>query len=215
VSSVLNPTRPRWERRKQHRTAELLAAALDLFVEKGYAATRLDDVAALAGVSKGTLYLYFESKEALFQAVVRESIVPLLSAGEQAIARHTGTQAELLRTVFQDWWNQYGATKLAGISKLVMSEAGNFPEVGLFFQREVVEPSLRLYRSIIEAGIANGEFRDVDADYAVRVMQGALVLASIWNQSIGRFCQPQDMDLPRFLKTHADLMIAALSVRAA
>ena len=73
------PRAPRWERRKESRPAELIAAALDLFVERGFAATRLDEVAARAGVSKGTLYLYFDSKEDLFKAVIRETIVPLLS----------------------------------------------------------------------------------------------------------------------------------------
>ena len=201
---------PRWERRKDARPAEIVDAALDLFVEKGYAATRLDDVAARAGVSKGTLYLYFESKEALFQAVVRETIVPLLAQGSQAIARHAGSRAELLRALFAEWWARFGATRLAGISKVVMAEAGNFPELGAFFQREVVAPGLELYRQVIEAGVASGEFRAVDTDYVVRVMQSPLVLLSIWNQSIGRFCEGVDLDLARFTAAHADLMIAAL-----
>ena len=79
------PPNPRWSRRKEARPAELTAAALELFVERGYATTRLEDVARRAGVSKGTLYLYFDSKEALFKAVVREGLVPALERGE----RHT------------------------------------------------------------------------------------------------------------------------------
>ena len=205
-----DPRAPRWERRKDARPGEIIAAALDVFVERGYAGARLDDVAARAGVSKGTLYLYFENKEALFQAVVRETIVPLLFESGEAIARHTGSRAELLRGFFADWWARFGSTKLAGISKLVMAEAGNFPELGTFFQREVVEPSGRLLRQVLEAGIASGEFRAVDVEYASRVVQSPLVLASIWNQSIGRFCPPADLDLPRFLRAHADLMVGAL-----
>lgn len=201
---------PRWERRKDARPGEIISAALDVFVEKGYAGARLDDVAARAGVSKGTLYLYFENKEALFQAVVLETIVPLLSQGSEAIARHTGPRSELLRGFFADWWERFGSTKLAGISKLVIAEAGNFPELGAFFQREVVEPSGRLLRQVLEAGIASGEFRPVDVEYAWRILQSPLVLASIWNQSIGKFCQPVDLDLPRFLRAHADLMVGAL-----
>lgn len=201
---------PRWERRKDARPGEIVDAALDLFVEKGYAATRLDDVAARAGVSKGTLYLYFDGKEALFQAVVRETIVPLLAEGSETIARHEGTQADLLRTLFSEWWSRFGSTRLAGISKLVIAEAGNFPELGTFFQHEAVAPALRLYRQVLEAGIANGEFRPVDIDYAARVMQAPLALLSVWSQSIGRFCDASGLDLARFIAAHADLMIAGL-----
>ena len=83
-SPAIHPAaRPRWERRKEARPAELLAAALELFVEKGYAGTRLDDVAQRAGVSKGTLYLYFENKEDLFKAVVRESEIGRASCRER------------------------------------------------------------------------------------------------------------------------------------
>src|SRR5512145_278407 len=97
VTDVLSGIHVPRRRRKDARPAELTAAALDLFVEKGFAATRLDDVAARAGVSKGTLYLYFDSKEALFKAVVEDGIVPLFAAAEQQIADYQGGSADLLR----------------------------------------------------------------------------------------------------------------------
>src|SRR5215813_6082104 len=96
--------RPRWERRKEARPAELLVAALELFVERGYASTRLDDVAAKAGISKGTLYLYFANKEELFKAVVREALVARLVEFKSQIGKFQGTSAELLRVVFRTWW---------------------------------------------------------------------------------------------------------------
>src|SRR5512137_1714014 len=99
--------RPRWERRKEARPAELLAAALELFVEKGYAGTRLDDVAQRAGVSKGTLYLYFENKEDLFKAVVRESVVTLISETADEIERFEGPSDALLEQVIRSWWARY------------------------------------------------------------------------------------------------------------
>src|SRR5690348_16342731 len=114
--------KPRWERRKDARPQELLAAALDLFVERGYASTRLEDVAKRAGVSKGTLYLYFENKEELFKAVVRENIVPAIGDGEDIIAGFEGNSAELLRCVLMGWWERIGETKASGITKLMMSE---------------------------------------------------------------------------------------------
>ena len=114
---------PRWERRKDARPQELLAAALDLFVERGFAATRLEDVARRAGVSKGTLYLYYANKEELFKAVVRDSIVPAIGDAEDTIAVYDGHSSELLRAILFGWWERVGGTKASGIVKLVMAEA--------------------------------------------------------------------------------------------
>ena len=100
----------------------MLAAALDLFVERGFASTRLEDVAKRAGVSKGTLYLYFENKDELFKAVVRNTIVPVIGAAEGSIASDHDDSAALLRSVMFAWWERIGATKASGIVKLVMAE---------------------------------------------------------------------------------------------
>src|SRR5471030_357608 len=100
--------KPRWVRRKEARPQELLAAALDLFVERGYAATRLDDVAAQAGVSKGTLYLYFTNKEELFKAVVRETVLPVLGEAEAILDRYEGHSADLFREFILSWWERIG-----------------------------------------------------------------------------------------------------------
>ena len=126
-------TRVPRRRRKDARPSELTAAALELFVERGFATTRLEDVAARAGVSKGTLYLYFDSKEALFKAVIEEGIVPTLVAAEQQLAEHSGSAAELLRKLLFGWWQQIGGTRLAGVPKLIISESRNFPEVAQYY----------------------------------------------------------------------------------
>ena len=125
---------PRWARRKDARPEEIIAAALDLFVERGFAATRLDDVAAHAGVSKGTLYLYFENKEDLFKAVVRGNILPLLQHGEALVESFAGSSGELLQQLVRGWWEYTGSTKIAGIPKLIIAEAGNFPDPFLAFK---------------------------------------------------------------------------------
>src|SRR3954466_4267347 len=98
--------KPRWERRKDARPQELLAAALDLFVERGFASTRLEDVAKRAGVSKGTLYLYFTNKEELFKAVVRENIIPSIGEAEDAMATFEGSTADLFRYFINGWWER-------------------------------------------------------------------------------------------------------------
>jgi AcrR family transcriptional regulator len=210
---VAVPSRsPRWERRKEARPGELLDAALDLFVERGFAATRLDEVAARAGVSKGTLYLYYASKEDLFKAVVRQNIVPLIESFEREVAAWQAGSAELLRAFFEGWWTRFGATKLAGIAKLVVGEAGNFPELALFFQQEVVLPNAMLLRAIIERGIGRGEFEQVDVEATVHLWMSPLVMKAIWERSIQPCCPPGfEVPIDRFLDAHLRSVLAALA----
>lgn len=200
---------PRWERRKGDRPAELLAAALDLFVERGYAATRLDDVATRAGVSKGTLYLYFDNKEELFKAVVRENVVARISQTRELARRFRGPREELLRELVQRWWQQYGQTSASGLSKLVMAESGNFPEIARFFIDEVIHPWHRLYGEVIADGIQRGEFRPVDVEYFVHVLTAPLVMLTLWSRSFGA-SSPRELDAGRYLATAVDTTVAAL-----
>lgn len=206
------PRPPRWERRKDARPGELLDAALGLFVEKGYAATRLDDVAARAGVSKGTLYLYYAGKEELFKAVVRQNIVPLIEAFERDAADSTASSAELLGEFFRQWWTSFGATRLAGIAKLVVGEAGNFPELARFFQQEVVLRNAMLLRSIVERGVRQHEFRAVDVDASIHLWMSPMVMRAIWEHSILPCC-PSGAEIPigRFLEAHLDFVLGALA----
>src|SRR6266508_6790353 len=113
---------PRWRRRKDARPEEIVAAALDVFVERGFAAATLYDVARRAGVTKGTIYLYFESKEALFKAVVRETIVPVIAQGEALAQSFPGSARELLERLVREYWRLVGETALAGIPKLMIAE---------------------------------------------------------------------------------------------
>jgi AcrR family transcriptional regulator len=202
---------PRWERRKESRPAELLAAALDLFVERGYAATRLDDIAARAGVSKGTLYLYFANKEELFKALVRENIVVLLDRLRSEIADSEAPSEALIEQFMRRWWREFGGTRLAGIAKLIMAEAGNFPELARFFHDEVIQPNGELFGSILARGVARGEFRPIDIETATHLWIAPLVLKAIWSHSFdlcaiaGAALDPQTM-----LDTHLDLIRAAL-----
>lgn len=195
-------------RRKDARPSELTAAALELFVEKGFAATRLDDVAAHAGVSKGTLYLYFDSKEALFKAVVEEGIVPLLTAAEQQMAEYQGSSADLLRRLLFGWWEQIGGTWLAGVPKLVISEAHNFPEVAQYYHDNVILRGRALMRKVLQRGVASGEFRALDVETAIDVMLAPLLMLVIWRYSL-RFCG-RETDPQTFLQTHFDLLVHGL-----
>lgn len=204
-------SKPRWERRKDARPQELLAAALDLFVERGYAATRLDEVAARAGVSKGTLYLYFENKEELFKAVVRENMVSKLADAEELIARYEGHTSELLRICIRNWWEKIGATKLSGISKLMMAESGNFPDVARFYHEEVVSRGEALIRRIVERGIAHDEFRPVDTVTTTRVIIAPVLMLMMWRHSL-HYCHLEPIEADDYLDCMIDLLTRGLEV---
>ena len=201
------------ERRKEARPGELLDAALDLFVEKGFAATRVEEVAAHAGVSKGTLFLYFPSKEELFKAVVRENLVRHQTEGAEEIARFEGTTPELLEYLMLEWWRRYGATKASGISKLVMSEASNFPDLALFFQEEVVAPGHAMIRSVLQRGIERCEFRPIDLDLTVQSVLAPLLFLVTWKHSMAPCCpSAQHIDPETFIRHHTDLLVRGLSI---
>ena len=212
-STAAAPAKPRWERRKEARPAELLAAALELFVEKGYAGTRLVDVAQRAGVSKGTLYLYFENKEDLFKAVVRESVVSLISETADQIERFEGPSEALLEQVIRSWWTQFGDKTAGGISKLMMAESSNFPEIARFFLEEVIEPWHALLASAIRRGVERGEFRKVDIEMNVRALAASLVMLSLWKCSFGP-CSRRPIDAMAFLDTTIDTFVTSLKCGA-
>ena len=202
-------TKPRWERRKDARPQELLEAAIDLFVERGYAATRLEDVARRAGVSKGTLYLYFENKEELFKAVVRNNIVPVLGEAEVSVAEFDGHSADLLRHLIHALWSRVGATKTSGIIKLVMAEAGNFPELARFYQEEVITRGTRTMATMLERGIARGEFRAIDVNLMTQVLVAPMLMLITWKHSVGP-CPPTELAPEAFLDTFLDMALHGL-----
>ena len=198
-------------RRKDARPAEVLAAALELFVDKGYAATRLEDVAARAGVAKGTLYLYFDSKEALFRAVVEQGIVPLFVAVEGEIADYRGSAAELLVTLLTRWQREVGATPYAGLYKLIIAEARNFPELSRYYHEAVIVRGRALLGEVLRRGIANGELRAVDVDSAIDTLIAPLLMLVVWRFSLEHY--GREIDPEALLKTHFDLMLHGLCVQ--
>ncbi|MFA9274089.1 MAG: TetR/AcrR family transcriptional regulator [Candidatus Aquirickettsiella gammari] len=205
------PFKPRWERRKDARPQELLDAALDHFVARGFAATRLDDVAKSAGVSKGTLYLYFSSKEELFKAVVRESIVPLIGEAENMIEQYTGSSEDLFRLVMTTWWENVGASKLSGLPKLMTAEAGNFPELAKFYQEEVVDRGEKLVATMLRRGIARGEIRDMDLELAPRILIAPMIMMMLWKHSNG-VCFVEPEKLGAYLDFYIDMALRSVLI---
>ena len=209
-------TRPKHERRKEARPAELLSAALDLFVEKGFAATRVEEVAQRAGVSKGTVFLYFATKEELFKAVVRKNLSARYAEWAVELDTFEGSSAELLRYCVMTWWEQVGSTKVSGISKLMMSEAGNFPELASFYQKEVIAPGSTLVRRILQRGIDSGEFRAVDMKYGVYLLLAPMLYLANWTHSFGTCSDPDALLDPQgYLSVQIENILLGLQARPA
>jgi AcrR family transcriptional regulator len=206
----------RRERRKEARPGELLEAALDLFVEKGFAATRVEEVAARAGVSKGTLFLYFPSKDELFKAVVRENLSGRFVEWNHDFETFQGSTPDMVTYCMHSWWERVGATKAAGITKLMMSEAGNFPQITDFYRQEVIEPGHALIRRILQRGMDRGEFRPLDLDYAVFSVLAPMIFMMLSRHSKG-ICIPQGLELDpqRYLASQLDIILHGLSPRPA
>lgn len=204
------------ERRKEARPGELLDAALDLFVEKGFAATRAEEVAARAGVSKGTLFLYFPSKEELFKAVVRENISGRFQEWNQEFEAFDGSGADAVRYFMNMWWQRIGATKASGITKLIISEARNFPDIAAFYQQEVIRPGTELIRRVLQRGVDRGEFQVRDVEYATFSLTAPMVFLIMMKHSLGA-CVPQDfpLDPERYINSQVDTLLHGLLVRPA
>lgn len=200
-------------RRKAERPQELLDAALALFVEKGFAATRAEEVARRAGVSKGTLYLYFASKQELLEAVIRERLSSRIAAAADRVAGHRGSCAELLRDVLTQWWTEVLRSDASGVFKLVIAEVRNFPEIGEFYFREVVEPGQLLLGAIVERGIAAGEFRALPVEMVVHSLVLPMVMLCVHKHSLG-VCHPAEAlgDPERFIQQHMELLLHGLAL---
>jgi AcrR family transcriptional regulator len=191
------------------RPQEILDAALALFVEKGFAATRLDDVAARAGLSKAAIYLYFADKTALFQGVVRQAIASNIITVEAMLAAHRGPVAPLLPRILDFMASRIEETPMAAVAKLVIAESRAFPEIGRFYLKEVIGRGIPLMEGLIARGIAQGEFRKVDPGLTVRTMVGPMLLAVVW-RTVFEPIGAEKLDVRALARHHADLMLHAL-----
>jgi AcrR family transcriptional regulator len=199
-----------WTRRKQARPAEILDAALSVFAEKGFAAARMEDIAARAGVTKGTIYLYFPSKEEVFKSLARQHVGDtLVSATEQA-SRYEGTVRDFLTMLITIIGEKISRGQVAVLPKIIIAESGNFPELARFWRTEVIDKALGMLTGVIARGIERGELRQVPAEYAARLCVAPVVMSIIWRTVIA----PTDtvpFDYQKFLALHLDVLMRGLA----
>jgi len=214
LRDLVCPAPHKRERRKEARPGELLDAALSLFVEKGYAATKVEEVAQRAGVSKGTLFLYFSSKEELFKAVVRQNISGKFSEFHAALDEFEGSTADLLRIFVHAWWDRIAASQGAGIIKLMVSEGAQFPELADFYRVEVVEPGSQLIRRVLARGTQRNEFRLLDPNYGFYAVLAPIMFVALWkNAPHLSGADGLSMNVSKYLDMQIDILLCGLSLQ--
>jgi len=197
---------PKFRRRKADRPAEIVDAALAVFAEKGFAAARLEEIARRAGVSKGALYLYFETKEELFRAVVSQAIAPNVAAVRAMAAAHPGPLSDLLRGVTAHVAKVVQTTPLGGVLKMVVGEAGNFPEIARVWHDDLVSQVLAAVAEAIRAAQDRGEVKAGDPRTFALQLVAPLLVAVLWRETfvpVGA----KPFDLPAVLNQHVETLL--------
>ncbi len=210
ISMTTERPAPRWKRRKEARPQEVIDAALELFAERGFAQTRLDDVAARAGISKGTVYLYFASKQDLFEAVIQDRVTPWLEAiASQTIDEQAPTDA-VLREFLQWGWNQFLESKLYMIARVVLAESNNFPHLAQAYLREVMGPIHQHMMTLLERGQQRGEITGEVHRERVKVLLSPLSWLAVWRQVLLTHGEPPIQE-DVFVRQAIDMIVCSVS----
>lgn len=202
-------TTPKWKRRKEARPAEIIAAALAVFAEKGFAAARTEDIAARAGISKGALYLYFPTKEDLFRAVVRETVVPNVEAFEAQLEASDLSFADLLRLMLPRFAEMVVAIRLGAVVKMVVGESGNFPELARVWHDDVITGAIRVLSGLIGRAQARGEVRPGNPRNHAFSIMGPMVMGVIWRETFAPV-GAETIDLPALARQHVETVLGGL-----
>lgn len=204
-------TEPKWNRRKDARPAEIIDAALDIFAESGFAAAKLGDVAKRAGVVKGTLYRYFDTKEDLFRAVVQHAISINLKNIELVSTGFRGTLRELVPLILNGAAGRMGDSRVPALARLVIGESRTFPDLATIWHDNVVAQMLRLMTGIIAEAQQRGEVRPGDPTlYAFSVL-GPMVAGALFQEMFG-LASPYAPDLRALAKQHGDTVVRGMLV---
>lgn len=201
--------RPRWQRRSEDRPREICAAALQVFAEKGFTAARLDEIARRAGVSKGTLYLYFKDKEDLFRAVVRDTVAPNVATMRQTVEAADLRFAQIVRALLPRFAEIAATVPIGPMAKIVIGESRNFPELAKTYYDLVVSPAIALLTGMIERAQATGEVRPGDPRLHAMTLMGPMLMGILWRETL----EPAGgaaIDLTVLARQHAETVLAGL-----
>jgi AcrR family transcriptional regulator len=200
-TAALEPLSARAARAAERRQA-IIDAAMDEFIARGFAATRLDDVAKRAGVAKGTIYLHFQDKEALFQELIRTALGPLISR-LAAPPPPGGSIRTALEAFAHTFAQEVVATRRGDIVRLIIAEGARFPAIADFYYREVVSRGMAAMEALVELGIARGEIGQQGLTRFPQIVVAPAIVAVIWQ---GLFARQAPLDAAAMLRVHLDLI---------
>ena len=203
---------PKWRRRKQERPRDIIAAALSLFAEKGFAGARMEEIARRAGISKGTLYLYFETKEDMFRAVVREVVVPNIEGVEKAVLAADLPFATMVRTLLPRFAEMVTAVPVGAVAKIVIGESRNFPELARVWHDEVIFKAIGLLAGVIERAQARSELMPGDPRTHAFSIMGPMLMGVLWRETFTPIGGAA-LDLPAIARQHAETVLGGLLAR--
>lgn len=215
MDTIINVTNPKrhlrsWQRRKQARPGEILEAALSVFAEKGFAAARMDDIALKAGVTKGTIYLYFPSKEEVFKSLAREHVSQNLVMAAAQAQQFEGSTFDFLRLFYERFVGLVLESEAAVLPKIIIGESGNFPELARFWREEVIEKAAAMMSGIIAKGIARGEIRNAPADHIAKLAMAPILMCIVWRTTFEK-TSDVPFDYHAYLATHCDVFFRGLA----
>jgi AcrR family transcriptional regulator len=207
----MQPGQPKWRRRSEARPGEIIEAALTVFAEKGFAAARLDDIAARAGVSKGALYLYFETKQDLFRAVVREAVAPNLAVVAVFVGQGGLPFGALVPLIFGRIAEVMTEGRLGAVAKMVIGESRNFPELAKVWHEDVISRMLDIVGGAVTAAQARGEVRPGDPRLYVFSLAGPLLMGVLWREVFAPI-GAEPIDLKALAAQHARVVLGGMLV---
>ena len=196
--------RPRYRRRKEDRPQEITEAAFAAFAEKGFTATRVEEVARRAGVSKGLLYLYFKTKEELFKAVIRSVVRPRLDALTRTLDSPDSSAEAIIRGPVLDFMKRVPGSPVSVVIRLMISEAPKHPDLVDYYWDNVASRGLAALRQLLERGVANGEFRESAVNELPQLFVAPVMMSIVW----GIVFADRSLDTDKLIETHVDMILA-------
>ena len=200
---------PRWQRRSEDRPGEICAAALEVFAEKGFAAARLDEIAKRAGVSKGTLYLYFQDKADLFRAVIRDTVAPRVAAVRELADKLELPFAQIVPLFLANFAEMATRLPVGAVAKIVIGESRNFPDLAKIWHDQVASGALSALEQLIQRAQDRGEVRPGDARLMAFSLMGPMLMGVLWRETL----QPaggQPLDLAKLAAQHGETVLAGM-----
>lgn len=201
------PARRRERKSREVREEEILTAAFEIFGRDGFAAAKISDIAERAGVSKGTIYVYYDTKEAIFEGVIRRFIAPMVDRVEEAVIEEAPSHEAALRRAIAIAYEKLAGPEVRAVIIMLMGEGLRFPKLVDIYYEQVVSRASKLIAAVVRAGIEAGEFRDVPVEEFPQLVTGPGMMGAIWKHHFHRHAP---LDLKRLQEAHVELLLSGL-----